>query len=180
VDCRGRWITGELRPLIGANAPEKREIHLQKSRTGVWKEIHNAFNTIILRHNVVNPMLRSEFESHVATMRYVRPRQVRQLYPISNASLYELLNSGAVKSVRVAGARWVDVASFEAYVRKLADEQLGQAMPLTNVAKAKEKITGRRGKGGGDTEQISASQKAEPVRRGRGRPRKVRTEEVAA
>jgi hypothetical protein len=90
----------------------------------------------------------------------------QELYPISNASLYELLNSGAVKSVRVAGARWVNVASLEAYVRKLADEQAGQPMPPTNAAKAKERITGRRGKGGGDTEQISTSQKAELVRRG--------------
>jgi hypothetical protein len=108
--------------------------------------------------------------------------QVPKVYPISRARLYQLLADGSIRSIllrqkhSIRGIRLISVASIEAYLAKLAHEQRNEEFV---PAVAKELITGRRGKKGGDTERIADAKShkeedgAEPsVRHGRGRPRK--------
>lgn len=114
----------------------------------------------------------------LADLAYLRPDQVPRRYPFSKALVYHLLNSGDIKSIlihkpgSVRGIRLISVASIEAYLARLAKEQqdagFARAIP-------KEYNTGRRGRRSEGTEQITTSQgqEAEPMRRGRGRPRKV-------
>jgi hypothetical protein len=111
----------------------------------------------------------------LADLKFLRPVQVPKVYPISRARLYQLLADGSIKSIllrqkhSIRGSRLISVASIEAYFARLAREQRSEEFI---PAVAPEKITGRRGKKGGDTEKIAISQEAEPARRGRGRPRK--------
>jgi hypothetical protein len=114
----------------------------------------------------------------LADLAYLRPDQVRRRYPFSRALLYQLLNSGDIKSIlirkrgSIRGIRLVSVASIEAYLARLAHEQRNKGF---TPAVAKELITGRRSKAGGDTERIAdakSQKEGAPERRGRGRPRK--------
>ena len=65
-------------------------------------------------------MIKAEFKSHIAAtgqlrdMRYLKPSQVPKVYPISHARLYDLLNQGHIKSVKLGSARLVSVDSIEA------------------------------------------------------------------
>jgi hypothetical protein len=84
-------------------------------------------------------MLQNEFKSHLSAgkplrdMRYLKPVQVPKVYPISRATVYELLASGDIKSVLLKkkhglrGTRLIDVQSIENFLSKLAKEQAGEA-----------------------------------------------------
>jgi hypothetical protein len=137
----------------------------------------------MLKHELTNLL---HTQGPLADLAYLRPDQVPRRYPFSKALVYHLLNSGDIKSILVhkpnsiRGIRLVSVASIEAYLARLAKEQRNEEFI---PAVAREKITGRRGKRGGDTERIADAinhKEDAPVRRGRGRPRKVRLEEAAA
>jgi hypothetical protein len=84
-------------------------------------------------------MIKSEFKTHIAAtgplkdMRYLKPSQVPRVYPISRTRLYELLNQGHVKSVKLGGARLVSVDSIEAFLARLAKEQEGKSMQPSNA-----------------------------------------------
>ena len=114
----------------------------------------------------------------LADLAYLRPDQVPRRYPFSKALVYHLLNRGEIKSIllhkpgSVRGIRLVSVVSIENFLAKLAKEQQDEGFVR---AIPKEYNTGRRGKRRGGTEPsaLSQSQEAEPMRRGRGRPRKV-------
>ena len=131
-------------------------------------------------------MLKSELQSilnasgrsPLADLAYLRPDQVPLRYPFSRALTYELLNAGKIKSVLipgpsgVRGIRLVSVASIEAFLVRLANEQKDESFI---PAVAREYNTGRRGrKALPDSSPLSQETK-EPSRsapRGRGRPRK--------
>ena len=122
----------------------------------------------------------------LADLAYLRPDQVPLRYPFSKALVYQLLNSGDIKSIlihkpgSIRGIRLISVAEIETFRARLAREQKDEG--FTRVI-PKEYNTGRRGR---RTEPSATShgQEAEPVpqvasselkRRGRGRPRKVET-----
>ena len=96
-------------------------------------------------------MIKTEFKSHIAAtgqlrdMRYLKPSQVPKVYPISHARLYDLLNQGHIKSVKLGSARLVSVDSIENYLARLASEQEGQPMPPSNAttARARRVMAGR-------------------------------------
>ena len=114
----------------------------------------------------------------LADLAYLRPDQVPRRFPFSKALTYQLLNSGAIKSVlvhkpgSVRGVRLVSVASIENFLAKLAKEQQGEGFAR---AVAKEFNTGRRGRKSKDTVSSQESYSEQKARRGR--PRK---EAVAA
>jgi hypothetical protein len=122
-------------------------------------------------------ILNASGRNPLADLAYLRPDQVPLRYPFSRALTYQLLNSGAIRSVSipgpggVRGIRLISVASIEAYLSRLAKEQ--QDAGFTRAV-AKEFNTGRRGRRSGGTEASTTSQgqEAELKRRGRGRPRK--------
>ena len=84
-------------------------------------------------------MIKTEFKSQIAAtgqlrdMRYLKPSQVPRVYPISHARLYELLNQGHIKSVKLGRARLISVDSIEAFLARLAEEQEGRPMPPSNA-----------------------------------------------
>ena len=126
-------------------------------------------------------MLKSELtnllhtQGPLADLAYLRPDQVSLRYPFSKALVYQLLNSGDIKSILVhkrgsiRGIRLVSVASIEAWLVRLAKEQQGEGF---NRAVAKEFNTGRRGRRT-EPSATNQGQEAESKRRGRGRPRKA-------
>ena len=118
----------------------------------------------------------------LADLAYLRPDQVPRRFPFSKALVYQLLNSGDIKSIllhkpgSVRGVRLVSVASIENFLSKLAKEQQGEGFTR---AVAKEFNTGRRGRRSKGTEPVPQVASSE-LKRGRGRPRKARLEEATA
>lgn len=62
-------------------------------------------------------------EQNTETAKFPRPSQVPRVYAFSRAKVYELLNSGDFKSVRMGATRLVSVASIDNYLARLAKEQ---------------------------------------------------------
>jgi hypothetical protein len=79
----------------------------------------------MLKHELTN----LHTQGPLADLAYLRPDQVPRRYPFSRALVYQLLNSGDIKSIlvrkrgSVRGIRLVSVASIEAYLARLAKEQ---------------------------------------------------------
>lgn len=101
-------------------------------------------------------MLRTELESYLSTgkplrdMRYLKPVQVPLCYPISRATVYELLASGDIKSVLLKKkhglrvTRLIDVQSIEDFLSKLAKEQEGKAFVPCIAEQDRPSSAGRR------------------------------------
>jgi hypothetical protein len=132
------WLCSGLRP-IRERVLEVVEIKRLRSETPLRLEGEDA-----LQHN-------GEPDG-IGGLAHLRPGQVSRVYPISRALTYHLLNRGEIKSVlihkpgSIRGIRLVSVASIEAYLTKLAEEQRDEKfVPVV----AKEKITGRGSKRSG-------------------------------
>ena len=124
-------------------------------------------------------LLNAQPHSPIGGSKYLRPGQVPRLYPVSRATVYQWLTDGHVKSMcvrkpgNIHGARFISVASIEAFLAKLAHEQKGEKFI---PAVEKSKITGRRDRvASEDTEKIATESEAstQPPKRGRGWPSKA-------
>jgi hypothetical protein len=105
----------------------------------------------------------------LADMAYLRPDQVPFRYPFSKPLTYHLLNRGEIKSVLIhkpgsrRGIRLVSVASIEAYLARLAQEQQDEGfIPVV----AREYNTGRRGRKSKDAVSSHEPLTVQKARRG--------------
>jgi hypothetical protein len=63
----------------------------------------------------------------IPTARWVRPKQALQVLPFGLTKLYELLNSGRIRSKRVDGMRLVDLESCQSLGEQVAPKQTPQS-----------------------------------------------------